>query len=145
MAMWRMFKVRSRIKTIFLAFGWLGRHTLACLGIWFLLLVVIYVYLNDLPQTQKTRLTPHLFHREEGILPSTLEDGSIGRVQQPPDSRNRRTHFTPPDTLTSWETQSRQVPGGEYVTLEGRLKEYCNPPSDDLQRSEEGKSRRDSV
>ncbi|XP_033763985.1 uncharacterized protein LOC117345128 isoform X3 [Pecten maximus] len=103
------------------------------------------VYLNDLPQTQKTRLTPHLFHREEGILPSTLEDGSIGRVQQPPDSRNRRTHFTPPDTLTSWETQSRQVPGGEYVTLEGRLKEYCNPPSDDLQRSEEGKSRRDSV
>ncbi|XP_069111295.1 2-phosphoxylose phosphatase 1-like [Argopecten irradians] len=91
------------------------------------------VYLNDLPQTPKTRLTPHLFQTDRGIIPpSTLED--VTGVHYRPDPRDRGTQFT--DRPTAGKTLPRSQ--RNFIAVEGRVKEYCNPPSEDLWRSEEG-------
>ncbi|XP_021363491.1 2-phosphoxylose phosphatase 1-like [Mizuhopecten yessoensis] len=98
-----------------------------------------YVYLNDLPPTQKTRLTPHLLYRGEDVQSSPLENDSRGGTPlHPPASRNQAIQFTPTGIPRNRKVQAPPVLRGGYVAVEGRLKEYCNPPSSDLRASEEG-------
>ncbi|XP_060069331.1 2-phosphoxylose phosphatase 1-like isoform X2 [Ylistrum balloti] len=117
-----------RRKTLTVGFGGTG-----CIILYWYL----NVYLNDLPQTQKTRLTPHLHHREEDLSPSSLENDFIKKVpQRLPGSRGRGTW--PVVTYTDRTVQLSLISRNEHVALDGRLKEYCNPPSVDMKGNEEG-------